>query len=79
MKKRIVPYNELEEKVALALTRVSTSRQEYQGSSLETQEDEIVRYAVKNAVKNNVNQFHIFVQDGTESYIDDVILYGALF
>ncbi len=51
MKKRIVPYNELEEKVALALTRVSTSRQEYQGSSLETQEDEIVRYAESHGIR----------------------------
>ena len=32
-----------------------------------------------NAVKNNVNQFHIFVQDGTEFYIDNVKIYGALF
>lgn len=32
-----------------------------------------------NAVKNNVNQFHIFVQDGTEFYIDNVTIYGALF
>lgn len=30
-------------------------------------------------VKSWVKQFHIFVQDGTEFYIDDVILYGALF
>ena len=30
-------------------------------------------------VKNGVKQFHIFVQDGTEFYIDDVKLYGALF
>ena len=31
------------------------------------------------AIKGYVKQFHIFVQDGTEFYIDDVILYGALF
>lgn len=30
-------------------------------------------------IKGYVKQFHIFVQDGTEFYIDDVILYGALF
>lgn len=30
-------------------------------------------------VKNGVKQFHIFVQDGSEFYIDDVMLYGALF
>ena len=30
-------------------------------------------------VKNGVKQFHIFVQDGSEFYIDDVTLYGALF
>ena len=30
-------------------------------------------------VKSWVRQFHIFVQDGSEFYIDDVILYGALF
>lgn len=30
-------------------------------------------------VKSWVKQFHIFVQDGSEFYIDDVILYGALF
>ena len=30
-------------------------------------------------VKNAVKQFHIFVQDGTEFYMDDVTLYGALF
>ena len=30
-------------------------------------------------VKGWVKQFHIFVQDGTEFYIDDVTLYGALF
>ena len=31
------------------------------------------------AIKGAVKQFHIFAQDGTEFYIDDVILYGALF
>ena len=31
------------------------------------------------AIKGYVKQFHIFVQDGTEFYIDDVTLYGALF
>jgi 5-hydroxyisourate hydrolase-like protein (transthyretin family) len=36
-------------------------------------------FASWSAVKNYVKQFHIFVQDGTEFYIDDVILYGALF
>lgn len=30
-------------------------------------------------IKDYVKQFHIFVQDGTEFYIDDVTLYGALF
>lgn len=30
-------------------------------------------------VKSWVKQFHIFVQDGSEFYIDDMILYGALF
>ena len=30
-------------------------------------------------VKRWVKQFHIFVQDGSEFYVDDVILYGALF
>jgi 5-hydroxyisourate hydrolase-like protein (transthyretin family) len=30
-------------------------------------------------VKSWVKQFHVFVQDGSEFYIDDVILYGALF
>jgi 5-hydroxyisourate hydrolase-like protein (transthyretin family) len=30
-------------------------------------------------VKNVVKQLHIFPQDGTEFYIDDVTLYGALF
>lgn len=30
-------------------------------------------------VKSWVKQFHIFVQDGSEFYVDDVILYGALF
>ena len=32
-----------------------------------------------NAVKNNVNQFRIFVQDGSEFYVDNITLYGALF
>ena len=32
-----------------------------------------------NAIKGAVKQFHIFAQDGTEFYIDDVTLYGALF
>ena len=32
-----------------------------------------------NAVKGGVKQFHIFVEGGSEFYIDDVILYGALF
>jgi hypothetical protein len=32
-----------------------------------------------NAIKGAVKQFHIFAQDGSEFYIDDVILYGALF
>ena len=31
------------------------------------------------AVKNGVKQFHIFVEGGSEFYIDDVTLYGALF
>lgn len=30
-------------------------------------------------VKNGVKQFHIFVEGGSEFYIDDVTLYGALF
>ena len=30
-------------------------------------------------VKNWVKQFHIFVEGGTEFYVDDVMLYGALF
>ena len=30
-------------------------------------------------VKSWVKQFHIFVQDGSEFYVDDVTLYGALF
>ena len=32
-----------------------------------------------NAVKGGVKQFHIFVEGGSEFYVDDVILYGALF
>lgn len=36
-------------------------------------------FASWSAVKNYVKQFHIFVQDGTEFYIDDVALYGVLF
>ena len=36
-------------------------------------------FASWSAVKGGVKQFHIFVQDGSEFYIDDVILYGALF
>jgi hypothetical protein len=36
-------------------------------------------FASWSAVKNYVKQFHIFVQDGTEFYIDDVTLYGVLF
>ena len=32
-----------------------------------------------NAVKGGVKQFHVFVEGGSEFYIDDVILYGALF
>lgn len=36
-------------------------------------------FASWSAVKNYVKQFHVFVQDGTEFYIDDVTLYGALF
>ena len=51
MKKKVTPYNELEEKVAIALTRVSTSRQATQGSSLETQHNEIVRYAAENNIR----------------------------
>ena len=31
------------------------------------------------AVKGGVKQFHIFVEGGSEFYIDDVTLYGALF
>ena len=30
-------------------------------------------------IKGYVKQFHLFAQDGTEFYIDDVTLYGALF
>ena len=33
----------------------------------------------KNAVKGGVKQFHIFVEGGSEFYVDDVTLYGALF
>ncbi|MBQ3720572.1 MAG: hypothetical protein II850_06225 [Fibrobacter sp.] len=36
-------------------------------------------FASWSAVKSWVKQFHIFVQDGSEFYIDDVTLYGALF
>lgn len=32
-----------------------------------------------NSMMGGVKQFHIFVQDGSEFYIDDVTLYGALF
>ena len=32
-----------------------------------------------NAVKGGVKQFHIFVEGGSEFYVDDVTLYGALF
>ncbi|MBR4783852.1 MAG: hypothetical protein IK012_01175 [Fibrobacter sp.] len=32
-----------------------------------------------NTVKGGVKQFHIFVEGGSEFYIDDVTLYGALF
>lgn len=32
-----------------------------------------------NSMMGGVKQFHIFAQDGSEFYIDDVILYGALF
>ena len=36
-------------------------------------------YASWNAIKGLVRQLHIYPQDGSEFYIDDVILYGALF
>ena len=36
-------------------------------------------FATWGAVKGGVKQFHIFVEGGSEFYIDDVILYGALF
>ena len=36
-------------------------------------------YASWNAIKGLVRQLHIYPQDGSEFYIDDVTLYGALF
>ena len=36
-------------------------------------------FATWGAVKGGVKQFHIFVEGGSEFYIDDVTLYGALF
>ena len=36
-------------------------------------------FATWSAVKGGVKQFHIFVEGGSEFYIDDVTLYGALF
>lgn len=36
-------------------------------------------FATWSAVKSGVKQFHIFVEGGSEFYIDDVTLYGALF
>jgi hypothetical protein len=36
-------------------------------------------FATWSAVKGGVKQFHIFVEGGSEFYVDDVTLYGALF
>lgn len=36
-------------------------------------------FATWSAVKSGVKQFHIFVEGGSEFYVDDVTLYGALF
>jgi len=51
MKDKKIAYSDLEVKVGIGLTRVSTSRQEYQGSSLKTQREEIERYALEHNIR----------------------------
>ena len=36
-------------------------------------------YFTWNSLKDDVRQMHFFVQNGTEFYLDDIVLYGALF
>ncbi len=51
MKKVITPYKDLVEKVAGLFIRVSSFRQEDQGSSLETQKDMCYRFAEQNNIR----------------------------
>lgn len=46
----ITPYEELQYKVAYAWTRVSSDGQKSRGSSLASQEEEIITYAKKNDI-----------------------------
>ena len=36
-------------------------------------------YIAWNTLKDDVRQLHFFVRNGTEFYLDDIVLYGALF
>ena len=62
MKDKKIAYNDLEVKVGICLTRVSTSRQEYRGSSLKTQREEIERFAREQNI-----QIKYFMGDTHES------------
>lgn len=48
--KRVIPYEQLENKVAFAWTRVSSDGQKIKGSSLASQREEIERYAQANDI-----------------------------
>ena len=41
--------------------------------------DEKSCYTTWNSLKDAVRQLHFFVRNGTEFYLDDIVLYGALF
>lgn len=49
--RRVTPYEELQNKVAYAWTRVSSDGQKKRGSSLASQEEDIIAYAKKNGIR----------------------------
>ena len=49
--RRITPYEELQNKVAYAWTRVSSDGQKKRGSSLASKEEDIITYAKKNGIR----------------------------
>lgn len=64
--RRVTPYEQLQNKVAYAWTRVSSERQKKDGSSLATQEEDILAYAKKNGIRIK-DQYGRGVESGTKA------------